>query len=83
MPKHSIYVLENAHSTEGQFQEWDLPWERLVYDQRIDYPSGEEAQVYRVMRVVERIDGSYSEVVLDPGNQDGGDPKKPRPPYRD
>ncbi|PIE24113.1 MAG: hypothetical protein CSA62_04730 [Planctomycetota bacterium] len=83
MPKFHVYVLEKPHDSAGEFQEWDLPWERLVFDQRFEHPVGaEDAKIYKVVRVHERVDGSYIEIVEEPGLQSGGNPKKDRPPYR-
>jgi hypothetical protein len=45
MPNFRVYLLNDPVATEGTLQTWDLPWERLVFDQRLDYePQGPEGQ---------------------------------------
>jgi len=86
MPKFRICLSPDSSSTqagEGEIQSWNLPWERLVFDQRIDYqPQGVAAvKIYRIAGIREDDGGTVYDAVLDPGLLDGGDPKKDRPPY--
>ena len=86
MPTFNDYLLkdpEDVHSTEGTEQIWNLPWEWLVFDQRFEYqPKGADAKgLYKIKDIRETAKGTVYDVVLDPGNLKGGDPKKERPPY--
>ena len=56
----------------------DLPWERLVYDQKIEYqPKGaEKAAFYRVRHILRTAEGPVYAVAEDKGPRQGADPKK-------
>lgn len=61
MPKYKVIV-------NGDTVEWDLPFERLVYDQRFDHDSARW--------VVRQVRDDAIVVEPNPGTRQGGDPKK-------
>ena len=74
MPKYKIIILEDydspQDSPQGTEAEWDLPYEHLVFDQRIDYDSNRW--------VIRELRGETIVVAPNPGTRQGGDPKKHR-----
>ena len=70
MPKYKIIILEDYDSMEGTEAEWDLPYEHLVFDQRIDHADGRW--------VVRKVQADKIVVAPNPGTRQGGDPKKHR-----
>lgn len=86
MPKYHVFLLrdpEDPHRREGELQVWNLPWERLVFDQRLRYrpPGVAEEGLYKIKDIRTTAQGTVYVVLPDPGNLKGGDPKKDRPPY--
>lgn len=74
MPEFRVLLLKDLDDAEGSRQEWDLPWERLVFDQRIDYqPEGfDKKERFRVLR----IEGDLHVLGPDVGTLEGRMPKK-------
>ncbi len=80
MPRFRMFVLEDPEGAEGLFEEWELPWERLVFDQRLNHAKeGKEETRYRILGVREDGLGTYYLVAPDRGGLEGCDPKKDRP----
>jgi hypothetical protein len=81
MPKFRVFLFSGPTSSEGTQQTWDLPWEVLVFDQRLDYqPEGASAPArFKVRRIRATPAGPVYEVAPDPGCLEGGDPKRDRP----
>lgn len=79
MPSFRIFVLEDPERDEGRFEEWDLPWQRLVFDQRLEYArGGGEPARWRVCARRRDALGEYFVVAEEKGVPEGADPKKVR-----
>ena len=85
MPKYRVVVQSDplGDIDGGEPQVWNLSWERLVFDQRLQYQAqgDDEAKIWRISKIDESAEGSVFHVIVDPGLRTGGDPKKDRPPY--
>jgi len=71
MPKYKVIVLEDFDSPQDSPKdsvEWDLPYERLVYDQRFNHDSARW--------VVRDVRPDAIVVAPNPATRQGGDPKK-------
>jgi hypothetical protein len=53
MPDYRIYYKEHFEADTGTWQQWNLPWLRLVFDQRFDAmpPGKTESARYQVLDV--------------------------------
>jgi len=75
--KFRVRVLADLDDKEGSVEVWDLPWERLVYDQRVHHRSGDaDAVLYKVRKIEQTPEGDRFVMVPDPGPLPGADPKK-------
>ncbi|HHI78527.1 MAG TPA: hypothetical protein ENK02_00955 [Planctomycetes bacterium] len=89
-PIYRVLVLKSPEETEdhpesadeGSFEEWTLPWARLVYGQLLDYQrEGEEKPGrWMVKKVAKDPKGTYYQVAPHIPLLKGGDPKKMRTP---
>ncbi len=75
MPKYTVIILDDYDAKEGTATEWDLPYEFLVFDQRFDYKAPDQENERWVVR---ELRGKSLLVAPNPGNREGGDPKKAR-----
>ncbi|MEZ5987934.1 MAG: hypothetical protein R3F30_02165 [Planctomycetota bacterium] len=82
MPAYRVFVLEDFEGSEGREEVWNLPWERLVFDQRFDHARQRGAEPLRwVVREIRAMpEGELFVVAPNPGTLRGGDPKKHRVP---
>jgi hypothetical protein len=73
MPNYRIYLKKSPEAADGEFQDWDLPWLRLVFDQRFDaQPPGEQGGRYQVLDLAKDAKGSYYVVCpVPPGKRQG------------
>ncbi len=82
MPEFRVFLLNepDPKCVEGKNQLWNLPWEVLVFDQRVQYqPEGADAPAqFKVRRIRQTNDGPVYDIAPDPGLLTGGDPKKDR-----
>ena len=64
MPRYRIYFKEAFDAPTGQFQDWDLPWLRLVFDQKFDHtlPGKSEAGRFVVTAIKKDGQGEFFEV---------------------
>jgi hypothetical protein len=60
-PSYRIYYKEHFEADQGEWQQWELPWLRLVFDQRFDAtPPGKTAPGrYQVLDVKRDAKGEY------------------------
>ena len=81
MPKFRFLLVENPESSQGESVQWELPFERLVFDQRFEYQieGAEKAERYRILGDKRDGEGKQYSICVDEGCREGGNPKKARP----
>ncbi len=86
MPKFRVYVLDQPSGNNGpsgnsgRHEEWNLPWEKLVFDQRLTYKREGETEEGRFRVSPLSAPGNAQHTVEPvPDLPLGGDPKKDRP----
>ncbi|GEM_PF-3226556 len=87
-PTYRVLILPSPETTdhhpesseEGSFEEWTLPWLRLVYGQRLDYQREGEEEPGRwvVKKVAKDAKGPYYKIAPYVPLLKGGDAKKRR-----